>query len=112
LHIPSFPTRRSSDLFQQEKFVQQPVHLKQPFAIEQHLIAFDGKEAPVFQSLQRFGETSFRIDAELISEIREAEVAEFELQNKLANQPLVVGRRERAVDRQLALMNLRDVRIE
>src|SRR2546428_8992585 len=74
----------------QEKLVQQPVHLQKSVAIQQRLIAFDRQKTPGLQALQRFGKTFCRIDPEFVSEIRQAQMAELELQNELANQPFVV----------------------
>ena len=71
-------------MLRQEKLVQKTVHLQQAFAIQQDLIAFDRQKTPVLQALQRFGETFCRIDAEFVSEIRQAQMAELELQNELA----------------------------
>src|SRR5438876_832400 len=96
----------------QEELVQQPVHLQKSVAIQQHLIPFNRQKTPVLQALQRVGETLYRIDAEFVSEIRQAQMAELELQNELANQPFIVARRLRPVDRHFALLDLCDVGIE
>src|SRR2546425_12987742 len=87
-------------MLRQKELVQQAVHLQESFAVQQHLIAFDVQKSPVLQSPQRFGETFLRIHAKFVFEIRQAQMAELELQNELANEPLVVVRSQRPVNRQ------------
>jgi len=61
----------------QEKLVQQTIHLQQTIAIQLNDVAVDRRKSPVGQSLQRFGEPLFGIDAEFIFELVQADTAEF-----------------------------------
>src|SRR5262245_24573570 len=99
-------------MLRQEKFLQQPVDLQQGLAVEQHVVPFDGEKVPILQPLQRRGEFFSEFDTKFFSEIGTAHVAELELENEFANKPFLVRRRERAVNRQLALLQTRDVRLE
>src|SRR6266404_9029287 len=96
-------------VLRQEKLVQQAVHLQQSLAIEPDDIAFHGKKTPVLQRLKRRGETFGGFDAEFLLEVIAADMAKLELQHKFADEPLVIARRERAVDGQLALVDTRNV---
>ena len=69
-------------------------------------------EAPIANALERLGKAFSRINAEFLSKIFAAHAPELELQNELANEPLIVGRRQRAIDRQLARVHRADVRFE
>src|SRR5262245_60095975 len=51
-------------MLRQVEFVQQPVDLQEPFAINAQEIALHGEEAPVLQLLDRFGKSHKRVSAE------------------------------------------------
>ena len=51
------------------------------------------------------------VDAELPLEVFAVDVPELHLKNELANHPLFVGGRERAVDREHALVDTVDIRV-
>src|SRR5437899_2037872 len=99
-------------MLRQEKFMQQPVHLQQAFPVQPDGVALGRKEAPILERLNRRGKALGRIGPELLLEIGAADVAQLELQDEFPDQPFVSTRRERAVNRQLALLNARQVRIK
>src|SRR5579872_912870 len=99
-------------MLRQEKFVQQAVHLQQSLAVEPDGVALHRKEAPAPQGLERRGKTVGRLDAEFLFEVVAADMAELELQDEFPDEALVVIRRERAIDGQLALPDARDIRVE
>src|SRR5579883_339744 len=102
----------SVPVLRQEKFLQQAVHLQQAFAVQAYGVAFDEEKTPVLQRLQRRGEAFDGFDAELLLEIIPAHSAQLELQHKFADETLIIVGRERAVERQFALLHARQVRIE
>ena len=63
-------------MLRQKKLVQQFVHLQQPFAIQQHLVAFHGEKPPILQTLNRLREFFGEFAAEFFLEIRAADMAE------------------------------------
>ena len=66
-------------MFGQEKFVQQPVHLEQPVAVQYHRAILDLAKTPVLQRAERLGKTLPDIDAELFLEIIATSPAQLEL---------------------------------
>ena len=95
-----------------QKLVQQFVHLQQPFAIQQHLVAFHGEKSPILQPLNRLGEFFGGFDAEFFLEIRAAHAAQLELQNEFADQPFLGRRRQRPEDGQFPAIHALHIRIE
>src|ERR1700733_558090 len=86
----------------QEKFVEQTVHLQQTLAVQMNSVAVHGQKAPILQRLERRGEAHGRVDTEFLFEISATDMTELELQDKFANQPLILVRRQCAIDRQLS----------
>src|SRR5215831_1169750 len=82
----------------EEKFMQEPIDLKQAFAVEQDLITLDAQEPPIFQPPQRFSEALDQLDPELLAEVSAADVAQLELQNEFTNQAFVGIGRQSAPD--------------
>src|SRR5262245_8368751 len=99
-------------MLRQEEFVQQPIHLKQTLAIEPKRVAVDFHKAPIAQPLNWLGEPLGQLNSKFSPEVIAADMAQFELQNELANQSLVFGGRQRAPDWQLAGGYSGNVRLE
>src|SRR5687768_3399520 len=89
-------------MFGQEEFVQQTIDLQQTVAIEADFVARHAEKPPILQGADGLLETLDGISAKFIFEVTAADRAEFQLQNQFANEPLVVGGRQRAVNRQVA----------
>ena len=99
-------------MFGQEKFVQQPVHLQQPVAVQHHRAVLDLPKTPVLQNAERLRKTLADIDAEFCLKIIATRAAQLELQNELADQPLIGARRHGPVNGQPARVDRVDVRLE
>ena len=99
-------------MFRQEKFVKETVNLQKPFAVDPNLRALDLSEAPVADALERLSKALPRIDAEFLRKVPGVDTAELELQHELANEALIGGRRQSAIDRQLIRVDCIYVRLE
>src|SRR5208337_4780396 len=81
-------------------------------AVQAHDAVLDPAEAPITQQAQWLGETLADIHSEFLQEIIAAGLAQLELENELADQPLVGGGCQRAVHRPLARLDGVDVWLE
>src|SRR6266576_7345607 len=99
-------------MLRQKKFRQQAIYLQQSLSIQQHLVLVDAQESPILQPLHGLGESIAQFDAKLFAEVTSADMAKLELQNKLANQSLLVGWRQRSPYWQFALLNTLHIRLE
>src|SRR4051812_13423850 len=96
----------------QEESVHQPIRLHQPVAVQPELLALGFEEAPLTQRAKGFRETIPDFHSEFLAEVADVYVAELELEDQLPNHPLIFGWSQRTVDRELALAQLGQIRIE
>src|ERR1035441_3380071 len=89
-------------VFGKEELVEEAVHLEKAGAVQAHRPVLDFAKTPVAEALQGRGETPAHIHPEFFLEVIALGAPEFELQNKLADEPLVGGGGEGAIEGQLA----------
>src|SRR5258708_4988616 len=99
-------------MLRQKEFVQKPVHLQQGLAAQRHPVSINLEEPPVFQLVERLGESGSEVHAEFAGEIIPADTAQLELQDQLADKPFIRGRGQRAPDWELFVPDFGDIRLE
>src|SRR3954463_10120805 len=92
-----------------EEAREQRVHPEQASAAEPDRVAVDRGVVLVGQRLPRVAELPRDLDAELVAEIRRVELPGLQLQDHLADQPLVVVHGQGAVDREFPLLELLEI---
>src|SRR4051812_5214585 len=86
---------------------EERVGLKQPAARETNVVPMHLGKTLAHQRMEAFCEFLPDLDAELIAEVSRFQLPGLDLQDHLANEPLVIGDRQRAMNRQLpALQHL------
>src|SRR4051812_6903927 len=99
-------------MFRKEKFVQQPVDLQKPLAIDANIVPIHAHEPPIFQSLDRLCELLARINFKLLREVLAAYTTKLELQDEFTNVFFLLCRNQRTEDRQFPGLDFLNVRIE
>ena len=99
-------------MLRQEELVQQPIDLQQAVPIQPDQVAVGSLKAPIPQSLERLGKPLGQFDSKFLPEISAANLAQLELQDEFADQPLVVVRGQRPPNRQLTRFEASQVRLE
>ena len=92
--------------------MQQAVNLEKTVPIEQNLVALDRQKTPILQPLQRRPKSLFYIHAEFILEVMRTDVAQFKLQNKFANQALIVSRGQCSRNGKLVCLDPADIGVK
>src|SRR5689334_12532231 len=88
---------------------QQRIHSEEPVARQAELVATDARDTLADERVEAVPEIVEDVRLELPPEIPRVEPPRLELQDHLADQPLVVAHRQRAVDRQFTSVERRDV---
>lgn len=81
--------------------MEESIDLQKPFTVDLDLLGIDLGKAPITYSLESFRKTFSRIDAEFVLEVIGAYAPELELQDELANKPLILSRCECAINGKL-----------
>src|SRR5438067_938894 len=85
-----------------EEARQQRIGAEQALAGQADVVAVDFGEAFGDEGVEGLGEFLADGDAELLAEVRRVELASLDLEDQLADEPLMIADRQRPVDRQLA----------
>src|SRR6185295_4182786 len=89
---------------------QERVHTEQTLARQANVAVQDAQHLAALELLERGTVSLEQVDVELLREVRPIEVPELELQDHLARHPLRLVEHERALDRELPLVQRREVR--
>src|SRR4051794_25169874 len=92
--------------------MHQPVCLQQAVAVEAQLVPVAGMEAPLSEGAQLLPEPLVETDAELVAEIAGTHMSQLELEDQLADHPLLGRGREGTIDREAAGVEMGNVRLE
>src|SRR5262245_37873160 len=88
---------------------QKRVGLQQSFAGQTNLIRSQFGKAFLNQRTKAIAKFVANVNIELPAEVIDVELAGFQLQDQLANEPLMIGNRKRAVQRKLTGVEFGDV---
>src|SRR5690554_4360262 len=96
----SFSNSPGKTVLRLEEFGQQAVHAQQAFAAQPDPVRLHRGESLLSELLELRRKAHTGIEAELLREVFRPDTAELHLEDELANHPLFVLRRQRAVQGQ------------